>query len=216
MRIAGVREDEVALFHLHNACVMPVMLLYAATLPPNEMPLVLPDLRSRFAQCSCWALSQLDDAGRTEFTASACRRPWPDFGRCRAGGLPRRASRDLGSLTAIFERLDHASLAAQRRLTVPLLRQVLGVASLPLQGKQSRHAQARNSASSIANRSGVPTSVQRPWWCVPVTPRRAMAARSSGASLKRGGVACVRRWHPRSRGANLQTGLGDTCQYRRR
>ena len=32
----------------------------------------------------------------------------------------------LGSLTALFERLDRASLAAQRRLTVPFLRQVLG------------------------------------------------------------------------------------------
>ena len=27
---------------------------------------------------------------------------------------------------ALFERLDHAALAAQRRLTVPFLRQVLG------------------------------------------------------------------------------------------
>ena len=38
----------------------------------------------------------------------------------------RRCSRDLGTLTALFERLDRASLAAQRRLTVPFLRQVLG------------------------------------------------------------------------------------------
>ena len=37
----------------------------------------------------------------------------------------RRCSRDLRSLTALFERLDHASLVAQRRLTVPFLRQVL-------------------------------------------------------------------------------------------
>ena len=33
---------------------------------------------------------------------------------------------DRRTLTALFERLDRASLAAQRRLTVPFLRQVLG------------------------------------------------------------------------------------------
>ena len=41
----------------------------------------------------------------------------------------RRCSRDPGSLAALFERIDRASLAAQRRLTVPFLRQVLGSGS---------------------------------------------------------------------------------------
>jgi DnaA family protein len=34
--------------------------------------------------------------------------------------------RDLASLTALLDRLDRASLAAQRRITVPFLRQTLG------------------------------------------------------------------------------------------
>ena len=40
--------------------------------------------------------------------------------------LLRRVGRDLGGLTALLDRLDRASLAAQRRITVPFLRQVLG------------------------------------------------------------------------------------------
>ena len=36
-----------------------------------------------------------------------------------------RAQRDLGSLTALLDRLDRESLAAQRRITVPFLRQLL-------------------------------------------------------------------------------------------
>jgi DnaA-homolog protein len=40
--------------------------------------------------------------------------------------LMRRVGRDLGSLTQLFDRLDRAALAAQRRLTVPFLREVLG------------------------------------------------------------------------------------------
>jgi len=34
--------------------------------------------------------------------------------------------RDMAGLTALLDRLDRASLAAQRRITVPFLRQLLG------------------------------------------------------------------------------------------
>ncbi|HWU70913.1 MAG TPA: DnaA regulatory inactivator Hda, partial [Pseudoxanthomonas sp.] len=37
-----------------------------------------------------------------------------------------RTDRDLGVLVGLLDRLDRASLAAQRRVTVPFLRQVLG------------------------------------------------------------------------------------------
>jgi DnaA family protein len=40
----------------------------------------------------------------------------------------RRCSRDLSDLTAMFEQIDQASLAAQRRITVPFLRQLLDTA----------------------------------------------------------------------------------------
>uniref|UniRef100_A0A0S6YZH7 Hda lid domain-containing protein n=1 Tax=Mizugakiibacter sediminis TaxID=1475481 RepID=A0A0S6YZH7_9GAMM len=36
-----------------------------------------------------------------------------------------RHARDLGALTALLDRLDSASLAAQRRITVPFLRELL-------------------------------------------------------------------------------------------
>ena len=39
--------------------------------------------------------------------------------------LLKRVDRDLAGLTALLDRLDRASLAAQRRITVPFLRQTL-------------------------------------------------------------------------------------------
>jgi DnaA family protein len=39
--------------------------------------------------------------------------------------LMRRVGRDLAGLTALLDRLDKASLAAQRRITIPFLRQQL-------------------------------------------------------------------------------------------
>jgi len=40
--------------------------------------------------------------------------------------LLRRVGRDLAGLTALLDQLDRASLAAQRRITVPFLRMTLG------------------------------------------------------------------------------------------
>ena len=125
--IAGQREDEVALFHLHNRLRDGGrVLLYAASMPPDAMPLVLPDLRSRLAQCSRWQLPQLDDAGRADLLRQRASARGLEFDDSALEWLLRRFSRNLGNLSELFERIDHAALAAQRRLTVPFLRQVLG------------------------------------------------------------------------------------------
>jgi DnaA family protein len=124
--IAGSREDEIALFDLHNRLRDAGRgLLYAAADAPDALGLGLPDLRSRLAQCARWALPVLDDAGRAELLRQRAAARGLDFEDAALEWLLRRASRDLGNLTAIFDRLDRASLAAQRRLTVPFLRQVL-------------------------------------------------------------------------------------------
>ena len=125
--IAGQREDEVALFNLHNAVRdAGGVLVYAAGVGPDALPLVLPDLRSRLAQCARWTLPVLDDAGRAGLLRQRAASRGLDFDDAALEWMLRRCSRDLASLTALFERLDRASMAAQRRLTVPFLRQVLG------------------------------------------------------------------------------------------
>lgn len=125
--IAGQREDEVALFDLHNRLRdAGRSLLYAASAAPDALPLVLPDLRSRLAQCVRWTLPVLDDDARAELLRQRAAARGLDFDDAALDWMLRRCSRDLGTLTALFEQLDRASLVAQRRLTVPFLRQVLG------------------------------------------------------------------------------------------
>jgi len=129
--IAGGREDEVALFDLHNrARADGIGLLYAAEAAPAELDFVLPDLVSRLAQCHRIALSPLDDDGRREVLRLRARHRGVAFDDAAIDWLLTRCSRDLSDLSGLFERLDRASLAAQRRLTVPFLRKVLG--QLPL------------------------------------------------------------------------------------
>jgi DnaA family protein len=44
-----------------------------------------------------------------------------------AGFLLRHSARDMHSLSRLLTKLEQASMAAQRRLTIPFARQVLGI-----------------------------------------------------------------------------------------
>jgi DnaA family protein len=124
--VAGDREDEVALFDFHNrARSAGTALLYTAEAAPDALPLVLPDLRSRLGQCARVVLAPLDDDGRRRVLRERAQRRGLVLEEAALDWLLRRVGRDLGGLTALLDRLDRASLAAQRRVTVPFLRQVL-------------------------------------------------------------------------------------------
>jgi DnaA family protein len=121
--VAGRREDEVALFHFHNAArAAGARLLYAAKSMPGALALELPDLRSRLEQCTRIALEPLDEAGRREVLRQRAARRGLELDDAVLEYLFRRVGRDLGTLSAQLDSLDKASLAAQRRLTVPFLK----------------------------------------------------------------------------------------------
>lgn len=123
--IAGQREDEVALFHFHNrARAAGVRVIYAASAMPTALPFAVPDLVSRLEQCTRLALSPLDEAGRRDVLTRRAARRGLELDDAVLDYLFRRVGRDLGTLTALLDRLDRESLAAQRRITVPFLRQM--------------------------------------------------------------------------------------------
>jgi DnaA family protein len=125
--IAGDRDDEIALFDFHNrARDAGKALVYAARAAPATLPLTLPDLRSRLSQCVRIALAPLDDAGRRTVLQLRAARRGLQVDDTAIDWLLKRVDRDIASLTALLDRLDRASLAAQRRITVPFLREVLG------------------------------------------------------------------------------------------
>jgi DnaA-homolog protein len=125
--VAGHREDEVALFDAHNrARDAGRSLLYAARAMPDDLGLVLPDLRSRLSHCARIALEPLDDDGRADVLRLRAQRRGLQLDDAALEWLLKRVNRDLVSLTALLDHLDRESLAAQRRLTVPFLRSVLG------------------------------------------------------------------------------------------
>lgn len=94
--------------------------------PADELGLALADLASRLAWGAVYALQPLNDAGKRlllQRRAVARGLEMPDE---VATFLIRRAPRDVPALLALLDRLDRASLAAKRRLTVPFVKDVLG------------------------------------------------------------------------------------------
>lgn len=124
--IAGNRDAEHALFDLYNrARAEGSALLFAADVTPAQLGLGLPDLRSRLGACTQFALKPLDDdERRAVFKAQATARGI-ELDDSVLDWLFARYARDLGALLDLLDRLDHASLAAQRRITIPFLRDFL-------------------------------------------------------------------------------------------
>jgi len=125
--VAGTRADEVALFEFHNrARAAGGGVVYLAGASPLALPLVLPDLRSRLGQCTRIVLRPLDDDARREVLRDRARRRGLVLEEAAIDWLLTRTGRDLVQLLALLDRIDQASLAAQRRVTVPFLRGLLG------------------------------------------------------------------------------------------
>ena len=126
--LLGNAEDELALFDFHNrARAAGCAVLYTASGPPVSLPPGLPDLRSRLAQCTQLLLPRLDDPLREAILKRKAHERGLVLDDAVAGFLLRRVGREMTSLVALLDRLDHASLTEQRRLTVPFVRAVLGL-----------------------------------------------------------------------------------------
>lgn len=129
-RLAGERAWELALFALVNRLAeRGGRWLAAATGSPSASGFCLPDLASRFAWGAAFRLEPLDDDGRiAALRLRACHRGL-DLPPDTASYLLRRLPRDMRMLCEWLDRLDVASLAAQKRLTIPFVRAVMAGAA---------------------------------------------------------------------------------------
>jgi DnaA-homolog protein len=124
--VAGDLAWERALFHLFNeAAELRTRLIFAAAAPPRQADWSLQDWRSRAAACVVYQLRELDDEGRIEALRLRAEQRGLQLPYETSEYLLKRLPRDLRSLFEILDQLDEASLAAQRRLTIPFIRDAL-------------------------------------------------------------------------------------------
>jgi DnaA-homolog protein len=124
--VAGRRDWEQALMALCDGLrATGGSLLAAGSQPPMELGLALKDLATRLAWGPVYALKPLDDTDKIRLLQQRARGRGLELPEEVGRFLLSRSARDIPSLLAVLERLDRASLAAQRGLTVPFVREVL-------------------------------------------------------------------------------------------
>lgn len=122
---SGAYEDEEALFHFHNAMTdAGASIVYALLKPVQDSVFILPDLKSRLAQCEHVVLRGLDDAGRARMLQDAADARGIEIDAAAVQWMLRRFDRDAAALMSAIDVIDKASLAAHRRVTIPFLRDV--------------------------------------------------------------------------------------------
>ena len=124
--VAGDPAWEEALFRLFtDAAELRTRLVFAARAAPRQFDWGLDDWGSRAAACVVYQVHELDEAGRVEALRLRAAQRGLELPPETADYLLRRMPRDLQSLYRVLDQLDEASLVAQRRLTVPFIRDAL-------------------------------------------------------------------------------------------
>lgn len=124
--VAGWPAWEEALFHLYNRMrEQRSCLVLSAAAAPAELKLNLPDLASRLAWGLVLHVAALDENDKLAALQLRAQQRGFELPTDVGQFLLRRCPRDTPSLFALLDRLDQAALAAQRKLTIPFVRELI-------------------------------------------------------------------------------------------
>jgi len=127
--IAGDKIWETALFHLYNRVRdnERTILFITSQLPPLAGAIQLPDLQSRLSWGLVLNLKELSDELKiTTLQQQAYKRGF-NLSSSVANFLIKRCERNMHNLQKAMDQLDQASLAAQRKITIPFVKSILGI-----------------------------------------------------------------------------------------
>lgn len=125
-RWLGSADTEGALMGLYQGLLGGGRrLLVASAAAPVKLDFTLADLASRMRALEVFEVQALDDDGLRAVLAVMARRKGLTLDESVLDFWLHRSSRRLPDLLVQLEALDLAALAAQRRLTIPLLKEVL-------------------------------------------------------------------------------------------
>ena len=127
--LAGNSEWELALFALYNRLRdNNKRLLVGAAMSPRQLPIQLADLQSRLQWGTVYQLSALSDQEKSQALAMRAQALGLDLGVEVIQFIMTHTDRNIHQLIAILARVDNASLAEKRRITIPFVKQVLALA----------------------------------------------------------------------------------------
>lgn len=125
--VIGDTAWETALFRLfRDFDERGAALVFASDLLPSGLAWTLPDLRTRILGSATHLVRELDESGRLQALTTRAALRGVELPPETLRYLQRRFPRDMRTMYALLDTLDDAALSAQRRLTVPFVREVLG------------------------------------------------------------------------------------------
>lgn len=125
-RIAGNTAWELAFFNFFNQHRdRGHKLIVSASSAPNDIAIQLPDLKTRLNWGLSLKIQPLTDSDLIAALIFKANQMGFEIAPQAGRFLLTHYDRDLTSLWALLEKLDKASLAAKRKLTIPFLKQIL-------------------------------------------------------------------------------------------
>lgn len=127
--VIGNAEWEVAIFDLINRVreTGRTLLIMSADQSPVNLPVQLPDLASRLTWGEVYQLAPLNDKQKIDVLQKAAYQRGIELPDETANFLFKRLERDMKTLFNALEKLDQASLQAQRKLTIPFVKEILSL-----------------------------------------------------------------------------------------
>ncbi len=124
--IYGQPQWEVPLFHLFNRMRdSGGRLILAASNSAVNSAIKLPDLRSRLSWGLTYQLKALDDKGKMQALKQRAFQRGLSMNNDVMAYIMKHSSRSLPQLMSLLDKLDYASLAEQRKLTIPFVKNFL-------------------------------------------------------------------------------------------
>ena len=128
--ISGNKDWEIALFNLYNRIKdNDHKLIVTADCSPGSLTIQLPDLKSRLSWGISLAVPALDDAQKKMVLQKKAQASGMVLQSDTADYLLTHHSRSLKDLTKTLTDLEHATLVAKRKLTIPFVRDFLQIKS---------------------------------------------------------------------------------------
>lgn len=126
---AAIEEPswQLALFNLYNGLKNDnkSLVIFGDT-PPNQLTIELADLLSRLNAMEVYKLASLSEEQKFQIFCSRASQRGLDISTEVAKYIFSRQSRSMVDLIQLLEKLDQSSIALKRKITIPLVKQILG------------------------------------------------------------------------------------------
>ncbi len=124
--VAGIKAWEEALFYFYNQMKEAQhALVFSASQSINALNIEMPDLKSRLKWEFVFPINELDDPHKITLLQEKASARGLQLSTHVANYLLSRQSRNMKDLVALLDKLDRASLAAQRKLTIPFIKEAI-------------------------------------------------------------------------------------------